>query len=257
MSNDLGVTYRLIAADVINTGDYVWHVDASFATNFGLASADLALFLVSVVDQVGRGASDVSDSAFSIYDRVVPTMLRRFVASAVPGGVQLSWQFGDPAQLGAVSVERAALADGPWNTVDLHVQSDGEGTVGLDRDKSSGASQYYRLRVTWVNGQTDLYGPVPVTRGESIASSGLDRVGPTPSAGQPVRIEYWVAHETVVRLSVADLQGRLVELLCTGTQSPGRHQIAWTARFDVPSGIYFIRYEAEGRVMSRRIVVTN
>mgnify|MGYP001109630473 CR=1 FL=1 len=59
-----------------------------------------------------------------------------------------------------------------------------------------------------------------------------------------------------VRLSVFDIQGRLVRTLVDGLQSPGEHVIALggDAFQDAGSGIYFYRLETGGQALTRRLV---
>lgn len=257
MSKDLGAHFQLIATGLDNTSDYAWPVDPAFATNSGSATVDSALFMAVVHDQIGRSSSDVSDAPFSIFDGTVPTLLSVFRASMTPGGVELRWQFGDPSPVSAMAVERAPRAEGPWRTLSLDIRRDGDASVALDREVSVGQSYFYRIRVTWVNGQAGVCGPVSASADPALGTAELGRIGPTPTGGQPVRIEYSVPIGGVVRLSVVDLQGRLVARLGGGAQPAGRYEAVWDPRPGVRSGVYFVRYDAAGRSTSRRIVVAN
>jgi len=82
----------------------------------------------------------------------------------------------------------------------------------------------------------------------------LAPLSPNPSAG-PVRAEFALPHESQVRLSVIDLQGREVSVLVDGTLPAGRHEASWkniNGR-PIPAGVYFVRLAAEGRAWSRRL----
>jgi hypothetical protein len=63
-----------------------------------------------------------------------------------------------------------------------------------------------------------------------------------------------------VRLSVIDLQGRAIRSLADGSLVAGRHAYVWDGRDDagrsMPSGLYFIRLEAQDRSLSRKILMT-
>ncbi len=256
MSKDLGASYQLIASGLDNTGDYLWHVDPAFATNSGSATIDSALFMAVAHDQVGRSAHDVSDAPFSIFDATVPTTLSLFRASALPGGVELRWRFDDSMPVKVVTVERASSAVGPWRALNAEVRRDGEESVALDQDVTVGQRCFYRLRATLANGQAGVFGLASASAG-GVAPNELGSVGPSPSVGGPVRIEYSVAQRMVIRLSIVDLQGRRVAVLRSGVQPPGRYEAVWSPGKDVRSGIYFVRYETAGRSVSRRIAVTN
>ncbi len=61
------------------------------------------------------------------------------------------------------------------------------------------------------------------------------------------------------RLSIFDLGGRLVRVLGDGSWSAGPHQLEWNVRDDhgepAAGGIYWARLEAEGRMLTRRMVL--
>jgi hypothetical protein len=67
-------------------------------------------------------------------------------------------------------------------------------------------------------------------------------------------IPYTIDRRTDVTLRVLDLLGREVATLAAGTQEPGSYMKKWDAR-DVPSGIYFYRLTAGGRVETRKAVL--
>ena len=72
-------------------------------------------------------------------------------------------------------------------------------------------------------------------------------------------IEYAVARATRVHLSVLDIAGRELARLADGEQAAGLHQVRWSGAAHggtVAAGIYFVRYEAAGRIFVRRIALT-
>jgi hypothetical protein len=141
--------------------------------------------------------------------------------------------------------------------VDAAAQTSGGESTVLDGTAAVGRSYWYRLNATLVSGQSALYGPISAKAGEAISAFALGHIGPTPSAGLPVRIDYTVAKAAYARVSVVDLQGRLVTVLVEGTLNPGRYQAVWNAKSDVSTGVYFVRYQVAGMSFSRRIVVTD
>ena len=74
------------------------------------------------------------------------------------------------------------------------------------------------------------------------------------------RIEYTVAREAKVRVSIVDVQGRVVASLVEGVQPPGRYQTAWDPAAAhsgrVEAGMYFVRYEAPGKTTVKRLALT-
>jgi hypothetical protein len=67
-----------------------------------------------------------------------------------------------------------------------------------------------------------------------------------------------IPRQTTVRLSVYDVSGRRVGVLVDAVYQPGRYRIAWngmTTRGRVASGVYFMRLEACGQAINRKVVI--
>ena len=88
---------------------------------------------------------------------------------------------------------------------------------------------------------------------------GLAAVAPDPAIAA-ARIGYTLPRDGRVRLVVMDLQGRTLAVLVNGVQPAGRYSARWDvagARGGVAAGIYFVRFEAAGKVATRRFAVTH
>jgi len=86
----------------------------------------------------------------------------------------------------------------------------------------------------------------------------LGRVSPNPATGM-MWLRFAVPQESAVRVSVVDLQGRDVAELTRGTYPAGWHEVRWNGRTErgpAPAGMYFVRFQAEGRNLFRRLVLT-
>jgi FG-GAP repeat/FG-GAP-like repeat len=85
-----------------------------------------------------------------------------------------------------------------------------------------------------------------------------------PNAPNPFSAETQIAYRLTQggrhRLAVYDVQGRQVALLADGVEPAGRHSLRWNARDrdgrQLAAGIYFLRLELNGRVESRKMVIT-
>ncbi len=85
----------------------------------------------------------------------------------------------------------------------------------------------------------------------------LRRVWPNP-AHVAVSVDYAIPAESKVRLSLVDLQGREVAVLADGVQAAGRYQARCDGRANgapLPAGVYFVRLDARGAVLTRRFVL--
>ncbi|MCB1162697.1 FG-GAP repeat protein, partial [bacterium] len=69
---------------------------------------------------------------------------------------------------------------------------------------------------------------------------------------------FTLAEPTPGRLAVYDVAGRRVAVLADGVQEAGRHTLQWDGRDEhgatVPTGVYLLRFDAGGRVESRKLV---
>jgi hypothetical protein len=87
----------------------------------------------------------------------------------------------------------------------------------------------------------------------------LAAIQPNPSTGVS-RVRYYVPAGGLVRLDVLDIQGRLVSNLYDGRQPAGNRELPWNGRSadgaPVPSGIYFIRLQVDGRTQTGKLVLT-
>jgi hypothetical protein len=87
---------------------------------------------------------------------------------------------------------------------------------------------------------------------------GLAAVAPNPAV-TAARIGYTLPRDGHVRLVVLDLQGRTLAVLVNGVQPAGRYSARWDMagpRGGVAAGVYFVRFEAAGRVGTRRFAIT-
>jgi hypothetical protein len=120
---------------------------------------------------------------------------------------------------------------------------------------TAGRTYRYRLIVDLASGP-EIFGPIEVTAGPNITAFALKRVWPSPTAG-PVRIEFVVARATPVRLTVVDAQGRIAARLIDSALAPGSYQAVWSggrSHAQAP-GIYFVRLEASGLQLTKRVAV--
>jgi hypothetical protein len=95
-----------------------------------------------------------------------------------------------------------------------------------------------------------------VPKGDFRGELALAAPWPNPAAG-PALIEFALPREGRVSLAVFDLSGRRVRTLLEGPAAAGEQTRTWDLRDDTghasPSGLYFIRLEADGRVLTKRL----
>jgi len=72
-------------------------------------------------------------------------------------------------------------------------------------------------------------------------------------------LAYTLAERVPVRVSIHDVQGRLLHVLVDAMQDAGRREVVWDGRDDqgnaLPSGTYFARIRADEEVRSRKLIL--
>jgi hypothetical protein len=79
-------------------------------------------------------------------------------------------------------------------------------------------------------------------------------LGPNPMRAD-LTIDYALPADGPARVTILDVQGREVAQLASGFAAAGRHRLSWSGASrhgSAAAGVYFVRFEAEGRVLVRR-----
>ena len=76
-----------------------------------------------------------------------------------------------------------------------------------------------------------------------------------PNPFNPVTtIRYYIEKKAVVKLQIFDITGSLVETLVKGERPPGEYSVTWNASH-VASGLYFYKIVADGKSLTRKMVL--
>ena len=253
VSRSVPPEWELIAEDVPNTGSYTWTVTAP-GTNAGATPVPSAM--ISVVDMSGRVGSDQSDLPFSIFDVSTEAAVTRFEAEAIETGVRISWALASAASFSSLELQRAPAESGPWIALAAEIRSEAGLSVTEDRTAEAGEIYWYRLLANAATGAQSVFGPVSVTTG-GRREFALGAAWPNPSRGA-LAVQFTVATEARIKLSVVDLAGREVAVLAEGEYPRGRYRADWDARTDrgaVAAGVYFIRYATQRRTFVSRVAI--
>lgn len=111
--------------------------------------------------------------------------------------------------------------------------------------------------VTGVLGVSDYFRISGVTAVEAAPLElSFAPIRPNPADGR-ARMRYGLPRAADVRLEIYDLQGRRVRTLARGPEAAGWYDVTWTGRVDggtARAGVYFVRFQAEGREFKQRLV---
>ena len=245
----VGGPWETIATAVPNTGSYSWTVTAPITGT--------AYLQVVAHDAAANTATDMSDAAFQIINGATATLLSTFVANTTPKGIELRWQLANPGSFTAISVERATSDAGPWDVLAAPV-ADADGFTLVDQDVVDGQSYLYRLQGVGARGTVTTLGQITGTAGQPITEFALTRIAPNPSRGQ-TSVEFTVPRTANIKVAVLDVQGREIATLANGQHAPGRYQLAWSGDAHgrrAASGLYFVRMQAPGVQMTRRVIIS-
>jgi hypothetical protein len=153
-------------------------------------------------------------------------------------------------------------------SVTLYYQTLSKGYVEFLRDENTTNSAGQDLYNAWdANGKSTpvvmAQQNVGVTVIPTDASDASARIpagmSETPNPFyESTRIVFYVPRKSPVSVAVFDVRGRRVRTLVASTHEAGRHETTWLGRDDqgreLGSGVYFVRYETNGRVITRRVL---
>ena len=203
------------------------------------------------------GQVDTLVSALTI-NTIVPTRLQDAAVGydAQARVVRLRYALAEHEPGDVLRVLRAG-ADGVARAIVDPVPLDGAGAwSGVDRDVRPGELYTYRLVVADAGGvERELHRAevrVPVER--------IVLEGAVPNPFNPeTTIRFALPRATRVDLAVYDVAGRRVATLASGRFAAGRHAVRFSGTSDagtrLGSGVYFYRLAADGRVLTRRMVL--
>ena len=250
LSRDGGTNYTLIAAGVPNTGSY-----GSTAT---LPTSNNCLLKVVASDGSTNVGQDVSDQEWAIIDGPTPTLMSMMAADVTSDGVSLRWQFGAGGSFASVSVERSTEAGGVYQVLDARPTIENGVSTLVDRSVESGKAYWYRIVGLTSSGARTVFGPIAATAGQRVTTLALSRITPNPTTSA-ARVDFALPTAGHVKVSIHDLQGREITRLVDGDYQAGVWQAMWngrTQRGDAPAGLYFVRLQAMGKVLSQRLIVS-
>ncbi len=185
------------------------------------------------------------------------------------------------ATFDVTTLDQASVRFGPAGAAPLHVgAADGAAdptakcarTEDLDGDGDLDLMFKFRLGETGLGPQDteatltgrtldgrEVYGTDTLGTPEPHRDEGTTlALSPNPFNPETV-IRYTLAKAGPARVAVYDVRGRRVALLADGLHAAGAHEAVWRGADDggraLPSGTYFVRVEADGRVLTRKALL--
>jgi hypothetical protein len=176
----------------------------------------------------------------------------------------LQWSATDPSGIGGVDILLSRSgSDGPWQALATNIPDLGVFNWWVTGPPTTNACIRVVARDTVLNeGFDDGNGQFQIVSTTGVAETAagllaLEPVVPNPTTGH-TRFGVVLPEAGKVRLFILDVGGRMVEGLANGFEPAGRKEFAWdgsAGRARVPAGVYFVRLEALGRVLTQRFTV--
>lgn len=198
------------------------------------------------------------DSGYSV-DNVAPFAPAPFQGVYAAGSANLHWRPNTEADLAGYRLYRGTTPSFPLDVA--HRVSELSDTAYVD---VAGAPAYYRLTAVDVHGNespaTSLM-PIGTTdvSGATLALA-LSAPAPNPLRGRATtQLAFTLPMAQRVTLAVFDAAGRPVRTLADGEQSAGAHSIPFdglgTNGTRLAAGLYFVRLDAGGQHLTRRLAL--
>ncbi len=203
--------------------------------------------------------SDGVDEVMTDWAMKVPVALSSFSASASAKAVTLHWVTNAEFNNIGFHVHRSLSAGGPYTRLTTQLippRLDGDYTF-VDQTVEAGARYYYKLEDIDASGRSTLHGPVQallaLPENYELSQNYPNPFNPTTN------IQFQMPKPGMVRLFVYNSLGQVVARLANGMREAGYHTVLWNGRDlhgnPVPSGVYHYRLEAEGYVMTKKMVL--
>ncbi|MBL7136330.1 MAG: T9SS type A sorting domain-containing protein [Candidatus Marinimicrobia bacterium] len=205
-----------------------------------------------------NGTTDIGAYEYWDDDASLPVELSSFTAENRSGGVLLEWSTESEIEnLGFILERRySKLEIGNWEEIASYLSNtalEGHGSTTeaheyqyMDRAVQPGATYEYRLGDVDYNGKVTWHGKVEIkVEVESVkipTEFGLQRAYPNPF-NPTTTISYQLAAASLVKISIYDVRGELVETLVNEQKDRGNYSIVWDAS-GLSSGIYFYKIAA-------------
>lgn len=171
----------------------------------------------------------------------------------------LTWRTASETKNAGFDVEHRAPDGDVWTELGF-VESKATGATATEaktyrftaEDLSPGTHQF-RLRQVDADGSTVLSDPVTV---ELRMDQALRLTAPTPNpTGGAASVSFAVRKAQETRLHLYNTLGQRVRVLYEGTPTAGQSRTVQLDAAGLPSGVYFVRLQVEGRTEARRLTV--
>jgi len=255
----LNLSSTLAGNNTLNGTQTLKTTSGSVAINAGTSVQGSHPVEIPSTDQRGanrNGATDIGAYEYYYDDGSLPVELTSFTAENRSGGVLLKWTTESEIENLGFLIEKQILDTGCWMEIAGYLTNtalEGHGSTTerhdyqfIDKAVQPGVTYEYRLGDVDYNGKVTWHRKVEIKvkiEGAKIPTEfGLQRAYPNPF-NPTTTISYQLASASLVKISIYDVRGKLVETLVNGQKDRGNYSIVWDAG-GLSSGIYFYKIAA-------------
>jgi hypothetical protein len=257
-SSSPAYAWEFIASQPTNGSSQYTYTAATTRDSTGTANPSTA-FMVEARWSGGTAFWDSApDSGYSV-DNLAPSAPAQFTGQYASGSSALHWLRNVEPDLAGYRLYRGVtvtFTPGPSNRV-----ASPPDTGWVD---AAGAAYYYKLSAVDVHGNESLYatllpqGVAGVPGGGAAPKLALAVVSQNPTSGEAT-LRFDLTRDGPVRLALYNASGRLVREIAGGGFAAGPWFRSWDGHDATgavaPSGLYFVRLSAEGRMLTRKVVL--
>jgi hypothetical protein len=197
------------------------------------------------------------DSGYST-DDLAPSTPAPFLGEFTVPVTHLHWGRNTEADLAGYRLYRgttSSFVPGPGNRI-----ASPPDTGYAD---AAGAPYFYKLSAVDSHGNESGFALLQPSGTTDVVGGDVEALAFAAPWPNPARafatLRFALPRAAEVRLAVYDAGGREVRVLADGTRGAGAHVVSWDLAGErgesVPSGLYFVRFSAEGRTLVRRVAV--
>lgn len=125
----------------------------------------------------------------------------------------------------------------------------------IDTEVAWGGRFYYRLKQVDQDGSYTMSNVVELTIPYEASQVTLLPMYPNPAQVE-VTIPFFLGERDGVMMGIFSLDGRLNKTIIRGTSfEAGKHEVKLNTR-DLPAGMYVIKFQAGGKLLTRKLVIT-
>ncbi|RPH94239.1 T9SS C-terminal target domain-containing protein [candidate division KSB1 bacterium] len=255
LSGSAATRWAMLPNGDSNNGDSI-----IFIASTPLTSGTIDTFWLSHPNCAAQVTWAVGDSNGTI-DGPLPVELLSLSAGVLPEGIELQWNTASETNNDFFEIMRGNSETGEFSRIATLASQGNSATEHryeyLDRDVTAGQTYWYYLADVDMSGtrteHREMMRSATMTSAAELPSDYSLSAYPNPF-NPSTTISFSITEAGNVRMDVYDVSGRWIRTLTDENREAGSYAVTFNAN-DLPSGIYFVRMEANAFHATRKVVL--